>query len=216
MRDAAVVVVERDGHDVQLVAFYAGERPVETDTVRGWLSASLPEYMLPSILHWQPALPLTANGKIDRTALTGLASEPDQGGQGSPRSGHDAPRTPTERRLALVWATVLGVPSQQIDRRDQFFDRGGSSLSAVKLAIALHRAVTLNDITRHPELAALAALIDDRSARISWPRRSLSEKNLTDVGVGHDTDATGFASPLDAATHPGAPSAQAPADRKER
>jgi hypothetical protein len=59
---------------------------------------------------------------------------------------------------------VLGVPAQEIGRRDHFFDRGGSSLSAVKLAIALNRALTLKDITRHPELAEMATLLEARTA----------------------------------------------------
>src|SRR4029079_1360310 len=55
-------------------------------------------------------------------------------------------------------------PEHQIGRLAHFFDRGGSSLSAVKLAIALKKTVSLKDVTRHPVLADLAALIDDRSA----------------------------------------------------
>jgi surfactin synthase thioesterase subunit len=75
----------------------------------------------------------------------------------------DPPRTATERRLAAAYATVLGVAEDQIGRLDHFFDRGGSSLSAVKLAIALKKTVSLKDVTRHPVLADLAALIDGRS-----------------------------------------------------
>ncbi|WP_308282682.1 acyl carrier protein [Pseudonocardia nigra] len=57
---------------------------------------------------------------------------------------------------------MLGVPQDQIGRSDHFFDRGGTSLSAVKLAIALKRAVSLPDLTGHPVLADLAALLDSR------------------------------------------------------
>ena len=52
--------------------------------------------------------------------------------------GSEAPSTPTERRLAAAWAQVFGMREDQIGRRDHFFDSGGTSLSAVKLAIALH------------------------------------------------------------------------------
>jgi hypothetical protein len=117
--------------------------------------------MVPPVIHWRDALPLTANSKIDRTVLGGLAAE--LGALGDSEDVHrarEAPRTQSERRLALAWATVLGVPAEEIGRRDHFFDRGGSSLSAVKLAIALNRAVSLKDITRHPVLAELASLVD--------------------------------------------------------
>ena len=128
--------------------------------------------MVPAAFHWRAALPLTANGKIDRKALTALAGELDVADD-----EFHAPRTPTERRLAAAWAKVLGVPEGQIGRRDHFFDRGGSSLSAVKLAIALDRAVSLKDVTRHPVLADLAALIDDGSRA---PLRSAADP----VGAG--------------------------------
>jgi hypothetical protein len=58
-------------------------------------------------------------------------------------ASYEAPKTPTEQRLAAGWAKVLSIPTDQIGRRDHFFDRGGTSLSAVKLAITLDRAVSL-------------------------------------------------------------------------
>ena len=58
---------------------------------------------------------------------------------------------------------MLSIPADQIGRHDHFFDRGGISLAAVKLAIALDRAVSLTDLTRYPVLADLAALVDSRS-----------------------------------------------------
>ena len=156
--DAAVVVAERPDRGKYLVAFYAGVREVEVDVLRERLGRSLPHFMVPVAFHRRDKLPLTANGKIDTKALTALAAEleiVDEPG--------DPPRTATERRLAAAFATVLGVADDQIGRLDHFFDRGGSSLSAVKLAIALRKTVSLKDVTRHPVLADLAALIDGRS-----------------------------------------------------
>lgn len=76
-----------------------------------------------------------------------------------------APSTPTEERLAAAWAKVLGTPVDRVGRHDHFFDDGGgSSLSAVRLAVALDRAVTHRDVAQHPVLADLAALIDARRA----------------------------------------------------
>ncbi|WP_406178204.1 phosphopantetheine-binding protein [Streptomyces sp. NBC_00996] len=57
---------------------------------------------------------------------------------------------------------MLGLPADQISRRDHFFDLGGTSLSAVRPAIAMDRAVFLEDLTHHPVLADLAVLVDDR------------------------------------------------------
>jgi len=148
VRDGAVVVVR----GTQLVAFCTGARPVTADAVRARLAESLPAYMVPSVVHWRASLPLTANGKTDRRTLTALAGDLDAVGEG--------PGTPAERRLADAWAAVLGIPAERIGRQDHFFDRGGTSLAAVKLAVALDRAISLKDVTRHPVLADLAGLLD--------------------------------------------------------
>src|SRR5262245_12915741 len=155
VREGAVVVAERADRSKQLVAFYSGARPFDASVVRDALGESLPAYMVPSAFHWRERLPLTANGKIDRKALTALAAALDVA-----EVSHDGPRTPTEHWLAAVWAEVLGIPGDPIGRRDHFFDLGGTSLSAVKLAIALDRAVDFKDLTGHPILADQAELID--------------------------------------------------------
>ncbi|WP_405554398.1 non-ribosomal peptide synthetase [Streptomyces canus] len=149
VRDGAVVVVR----GTQLAAFCAGPEPVGADAVRARLAASLPAYMVPAVVHWREHLPLTANGKTDRRTLTALAEDLDAAVPGEPV-------TAGERRLADAWAEVLGVPADRIGRLDHFFDRGGTSLSAVRLAIALDRAITLKDVVRHPVLADLAGLLD--------------------------------------------------------
>jgi surfactin synthase thioesterase subunit len=160
VRDGAVVTAELAGRSTHLIAFYTGRRQ-EPEVLREALGAVLPAYMVPTAFHWQESLPLTANGKIDRKSLTASAERAAPAAESDPGGEHDrAPHTPTERKLAAAWAELLGVPEDHIGRQDHFFDSGGTSLSAVKLTIALDRAVSLKDITRHPVLADLAALLD--------------------------------------------------------
>ncbi|GAA5110578.1 non-ribosomal peptide synthetase [Pseudonocardia adelaidensis] len=172
VRDGAVVVTgrgsaeradgtERPDRGKHLVAFYSGDRPLDVDLLRERLGASLPHYMVPVAFHWRENLPLTGNGKIDTKALTALAAEL---AATTDDDEHEPPATPTEVRLAAVWARMLGLDADRIGRRDRFFDLGGSSLSAVKLAVALDRVVSLKDVVRHPALADLAELIDSRPA----------------------------------------------------
>ncbi|MFF3792092.1 amino acid adenylation domain-containing protein [Streptomyces sp. NPDC001981] len=174
VRDGAVVVTERADRSKHLVAFYSGRRQLEVGVLLDRLGESLPEYMVPSAFHWRESLPLTANSKIDRKTLRALAGE-----LGAVQDEYRAPTTPTEQQLAAAWAKVLGIPENQIGRRDHFFDRGGTSLSAVKLAITLDRAVSLKDVTRHPVLADLAGLVDGRSEPRSGLLQSLSESDGT-------------------------------------
>ena len=161
VRDGAVVVAEPAGRE-QAPRRVLRRRPAAPGRLlRERLGASLPGYMVPTTFHYRDALPLTANSKIDKKALTALAAELDVAAD----EEVEPPATPTEQRLAQVWATVLGEPVEQVGRRDHFFDKGGTSLTAVKVVIGLKREVSLKDITRLPVLADLAALIDGRAER---------------------------------------------------
>jgi amino acid adenylation domain-containing protein len=177
VRDGAVVVAERADQSKHLVAFYTGRRPLEGNVLADRLGESLPDYMVPSVFHRRDSLPLTANSKIDRKSLTRLAGELE-----IVEEDFHAPSTPAERRLAAAWAKVLGIPQDQVGRRDHFFDRGGTSLSAVKLVTTLDRAVSLKDVTLHPILADLAPLVDGPK-RSSGLLQSLSESNGTQAGA---------------------------------
>lgn len=158
IRDGAVVVGEGAGQSKFLVAFYSGNRPLEADEIRSEMAARVPGYMVPSSYKWRDSLPLTGNGKIDRKALTRMTREifPEAG---AATEGLSA----TEQRLAEAWATVLGLPVGRIGGQDSFFALGGTSLSAVKLAVLLKRAVSIKDIMQTPILADLAALLDASS-----------------------------------------------------
>lgn len=169
VRDAAVVTATTPSGEQQLVAFYSADAPLQADDIRERLGQALPGYMVPQHIHYQPSLPLTGNGKIDRKALTALAERPtgpslggsDASGADSPEPGSDATElNPTEHRVAQAWAKILGIPLEQIARTDNFYDRGGSSLLAVKLVIALERMVTLRELTAHPVLEDQARLLE--------------------------------------------------------
>ena len=179
VRDGAVVVAERADQSKHLVAFYSSQHPLDVEPLRVRLGESLPEYMVPSAFVWRERLPLTANSKIDKKTLTTLAGQ-----LSVVEDDYDAPATSTEQRLAAAWAKVLSVPQHQIGRRDNFFDRGGTSLSAVKLAVNLDRAFSLKDLTSHPVLADLAALVDGRSERRAGLLQPLSESNGSEPGGG--------------------------------
>jgi len=165
VREDAVVVTERADGSKRLVAFYSGQRPLDANALRERLSASLPKYMVPTAFHWRDRLRLTDNGKIDKKALTALAEELDVADQ-----GHELPSTATEHWLAAAWAQVLGIPKGQIGRRDHFFDLGGTSLSALKLAITLDRAVSFRDLIGQPILADQAELIERRLEGVEGAR----------------------------------------------
>jgi aryl carrier-like protein len=100
------------------------------------------------------ALPLTANGKVDRNALPvpRLAAEAESA------AGFVAPRNDLERRIGTVWREVLALPAVGV--HDNFFESGGSSLRIVKLHSRLKATlgveVAVTDLFRHPTIASLA------------------------------------------------------------
>ncbi|WP_231905075.1 MULTISPECIES: amino acid adenylation domain-containing protein [Streptomycetaceae] len=157
VRDSAVVVTG-DDDGKQLEGFYCGPAEVPEETLRAELSAALPSYMVPSRFHHLPALPLTANGKTDRKALTRLASEAADGERAA-----DAPATATERHLAALWSEVLKVPVDRIGRAARFGDLGGTSLTLLRLAVRLDGRATPAELRGTADLADLAALLDRKA-----------------------------------------------------
>ena len=114
-----------------------------------------PEYMLPSAFVLLRALPVTANGKLDRQALPA----PEWGGAGELA----AARTPVEEALAAIWSQVLGVP--RVGREDSFFALGGHSLLATQMVsrvrVAFGVEMPLRTLFERPRLAELAAAVEE-------------------------------------------------------
>ncbi|WP_186810783.1 non-ribosomal peptide synthetase [Xanthomonas arboricola] len=151
---AAVVVVEPVAGERQLLAYVAG---VEGGAARNHdlvahLRARLPAYMVPADIVHLPALPLTANGKLDRRAL------PRPAASGQDIAAHVAPGSALELALCELWQSALAL--QRIGIDDDFFLLGGNSLSAVRLVGLIKErfghAVTLQQFMQAPTVHALA------------------------------------------------------------
>ncbi|WP_406472400.1 non-ribosomal peptide synthetase [Streptomyces sp. NBC_01615] len=178
----AAAAVVRDAHDAAAARIDAylvtPEQRADTAEIRQWLAERLPAHVLPATLTVVPALPLTANGKLDAARLpvpsprqaparpaeepSGRAASPAPTGPHSaaPRAGGTAGAPDTAHQLCEVWQQLLGVP---VGVDDNFFEMGGNSLLAVRLN-ALQRSTgftgsQLKDIFRNPTPRRLAAVI---------------------------------------------------------
>jgi acyl carrier protein len=112
------------------------EESLSNNQLREFLSSQLPEYMVPSVFIKLDALPLTANGKVDRQAL------PAPEGKIALEQEYVAPRTPNEEMIAKIFSSVLGV--SKVGIYDNFFKLGGHSLLATQVVSRLREAFQID------------------------------------------------------------------------
>ncbi|MFJ3877350.1 amino acid adenylation domain-containing protein [Streptomyces sp. NPDC090077] len=160
---AAAVPDGTGGHRLVAWVQSRGEllRPEE---LRTFLRRSLPAPLIPSVYVPVAEFPLTANGKIDRSALP----EPAAAAASAAEGAHVPVRTPAERVVAEQWSALLGIPAEQIGATNDFFQLGGASLLLSRLAEALTAAsgtrVPLRALFTATTVEAQAALLADGPA----------------------------------------------------
>jgi long-subunit acyl-CoA synthetase (AMP-forming) len=160
LKEAVVVDRKDQTGESRLVAYVVaeGEQATLAAELRGYLKQHLPEYMVPAVYVAMEAIPLTANGKIDRRSLP----EP-QTIRTEPGADHVKPRSDTEKIIAAVWQQVLNTGDLSI--HDNFFDLGGHSLLLVevnsKLREALNREIQIVEMFKHPTVMSLAKYLDE-------------------------------------------------------
>ncbi|MFI7086149.1 amino acid adenylation domain-containing protein [Streptomyces anulatus] len=155
----AVVTVRTDtGGDAALCAYCvpAPGAALDVRALRRHLARSLPSYMIPSHFTELPALPLTANGKVDTAALP--APRAEEGDR-----PHEEPVTLYEVSVARHWKTLLG--REQIGLEDDFFELGGSSIKLIELLHHLRTefgvGVPVSRLYQVTTLHGMAATVED-------------------------------------------------------
>jgi len=140
-----VVIAKTDKYGDKTLAAYIvpqeNDIQIDNSQLRTFLNKLLPVYMIPSIYVILDKMPLTPNGKINRTALP----EPEF------NRGHStliSPRDTLENQLTRIWEEVLNI--KPVGIRDNFFELGGHSLLAVRLMAKIEQACN-----KHLPLASL-------------------------------------------------------------
>jgi len=157
--DQAVVIAREDRPgDKRLVGYITGT--ADPAGIRAQLADRLPAYLIPAAVVVLPALPLTANGKLDTHALPAPES------QNVDR--YRAPGSALEEILVGIYADVLGVERVGVD--DSFFDLGGDSLLAMRLSAAINTSLdadlSVPTVFEAPTVAQLAPRIGVGSRRL--------------------------------------------------
>lgn len=164
VQQAVVTVPEDDLGNKHLVAYVvsnvethnsASLQNLKSDELRSFLKQKLPEYMLPANFLQLKALPLTANGKVDRRSLPAPDTIKPEA------ATFVAPHTSVEKALTQIWSQILGI--EQVGIHDNFFTLGGDSILSIQ-AIAKANQVGLRltpkQIFEHQTIAQLAAIAD--------------------------------------------------------
>jgi tyrocidine synthetase-3 len=175
--EAAVVVARTLGQatagaapaeaDKALVAYLVSEQEPEVARLRKQLAERLPAYMVPAHYVALAALPLNANGKVDKKQLP----LPEHLLLGSPVVV--APRNAVEERLLRLWQQVLGRES--ISVTDNFFELGGHSLKAMRLLSQIHKAfnvkVKVQDLLHRATIESIGKEI----SRETWMKENTQD-----------------------------------------
>ncbi len=164
----AAVLARRERGDLRLAAYVAvgaeGGRPAPGPAeLRAQLRRRLPEVMVPAHISILAALPLTANGKLDRAALAARPRASDAAAGQLDAAPRTPPRNPTEELLAAIWSEVLGV--ERIGVEDNFFALSGHSLLATQVAFRVREAFGIElPLVRLFERATLGELAAEIAA----------------------------------------------------
>jgi len=188
VRESAVRVREDTPGDRRLVGYVVaqGNTAPGTGELRDFLLTKLPAYMVPAAFVLLPALPLTANGKVDRAALPAPGVErPDL------EQAYVAPDNETEEVLAAVMGQILGL--SQVGIHDNFFVLGGDSMRSVQIvALARERGIefSVEDLFRHQTIRQLAEGIQESPrktvevARVApWSLLSAEDRGQIPSGI---------------------------------
>jgi amino acid adenylation domain-containing protein len=157
--EASAVTLRGNG-ERRLTAYVvlAPEAQVTVSSLRAALSRRLPEYMVPSVFGKVQALPLTANGKIDYSALPALNEA-----NTLPESEFVAPHTIVEKRLAAILAPLLHV--ERVSAKDNFFLLGGHSLLGTQLITKIKESfdveLSLLGLFDHPTLEEMSVEVEN-------------------------------------------------------
>ncbi len=151
----AVVARTNKAGDAYLAAYYISRNDKQEQTLRDELKKALPDYMIPAVFVSIDAIPLTANGKVDRRALP----LPQMEGK---TKAYVAPRNAAEELLATIWQEILGIG--RIGIHDNFFELGGHSLTATRLISRIRQSfeveLPLKDVFDASTIAQLAEIVE--------------------------------------------------------
>ncbi|EHP40571.1 amino acid adenylation domain-containing protein [Cupriavidus basilensis OR16] len=169
-RAVALEVARGDSGSILAVCYEPRDQACDEAELRRTCAHRLPVAAIPRIFLPLDRFPLTANGKVDRRALAGLAAQYQQ-----PVRGGRPPENRIEEQLIVIWRTVLDVDIT--DAEAGFFACGGDSLSATRLLLQIEKAFGVRPplamVFTHPTVRAMAVWLSEHQSETEaapWPQ----------------------------------------------
>ncbi len=183
---AVVCARETSAGEAQLIGYVVIDRKDEKDgkeetdfnrEIKTQLRKTLPEYMVPAVIHVIDSLPLTPNGKVDKKQLPEIEFSVIE-------TTYIAAETELEKQLVQLWSQVLDLPETSISCTANFYDLGGDSLNAVRLMSLIRSELgyelDVRDVFEHFILAEMAKHLENRR-KTNWRPRIKAIKHTANI-----------------------------------
>lgn len=182
--DVTVQAYDYESGGKYLVAFVTGRSNIDVKDAAEFIRQRKPAYMVPAIIQQIDEIPLTVNRKVDRKALPKPELQ---------KSGYTVPETEAEEDFCRIFSEILGV--DKIGAEDDFFELGGSSISAIKVVLAAGKAgyeIVYQNVFDYSTPRLLGAFAAEDAEKITKPvAKSGTEENISGSYYGPNTTEIG-------------------------
>jgi acyl carrier protein len=172
IKEAAILLKEDKQGNKFLIAYFTADSEKDIRDIKSSMAEKLPPYMQPSHFLQLPELPLTANGKLDRSGLP----DPEN------IAATLVPINHIERALVQMWVEILHIDAEEIKEGQSFIELGGHSIKAFYLLSKIKKqfgiALKLKEIFVTNELRSMATLIasKERTKHIQIPKATKKDQ----------------------------------------
>jgi len=153
--EAIVLTNENTGND-ELIAYYISESNLNDALMKSFLSIRIPTYMIPAYFIKIDTVPVTINGKIDKSALLSIEIPLED--------NYQAAASETETKLVELWSKILDIDKTRISVNKSFFELGGTSLKLIKLVTDMNLSfpwkVSVADLFRYPSILSILKFVN--------------------------------------------------------
>ncbi|MCC2644610.1 MAG: putative Phenylalanine racemase (ATP-hydrolyzing), partial [Burkholderiales bacterium] len=134
-----VAIVKEHGDNKYIGVYYTAKVQLNITDIKIYLASKVPSYMLPANISPINDIPLTTSGKLDKNALLQLDYM---------TNSYTPPSNEKEQIICDAFSTILNIKNRKIGVNDDFFEFGGTSITAIKLAsvLQINFCINISDI----------------------------------------------------------------------